>query len=261
MTILGSLLIMYLLVVLFFYLFQSSFLFFPQGISYQVPVNEDIEEVVIPVSEGRNLHGWFSKQSNTEKHKLIIYFGGNAEEVSHLISATHFIGDYSLLLINYPGYGKSDGRPGEKSFFEAGLAIYDYAISRNDIRHDKISVMGRSIGTGTATYLASKRAVDKVILISPFESIRAVAQSKMPFLPINLLLKHRFDSKKYAQQISSPTLIFYGTNDNIIPPKHTKELAGYWKGAVKTNVLEGYNHNNIFESPEMWTEINTFLKD
>lgn len=257
-TLLITLLAIYAAVLAFFFVMQSGFLFFPQPLVSNIPESAVVEEVF--VTSGENvLHGWLCKAESEQPRKLIIYFGGNAEEVSHMIAEASRLGDYALLLVNYPGYGKSEGRPGQKSFFEAALAIYDYAVSRVDISPDHVVVMGRSIGTGSAVYLAAERNVRGVVLISPFESIRAVAQSKMPFLPVRLILRHPFPSKKFSRKIGAPMITFYGTHDNIIPPRHSQKLMQYWKGPARGIELPGYGHNNIFESRQMWEEIKNFL--
>lgn len=251
--------VLYSIIVLFFYIFQSGFLFFPQPLTSNIQHAESIEEVSIVSSDGNRLHGWLCHTGKRSPQKLIIYFGGNAEEVSHMIPMAPMFEDWAMLLINYPGYGLSEGKPGQESFFNAALAIFDYAFSRDDIDSENIVVMGRSIGSGPAVYLSHERSVRSVMLISPFESIRAVAQSKMPFLPVGLILKHRFPSKKYAVNISAPLLAFYGTADNIIPPSHTKRLAEYWKSPVRLIELTSYGHNDIFQSQQMWEEVKAFL--
>lgn len=253
--------VVYALIVLFFYLFQSQFLFFPRLLSYPIELKDHEEEVSIMSKDGSMLHGWLSHDYKHSPQKLIIYFGGNAEEVSHMLPIASMMEGWAMLLINYPGYGISEGRPGQDGFFKAALAIYDYASARDDIDKNNIVVMGRSIGSGPSVYLAHERELRTAILISPFESIRAVAQSAMPFLPVNLILRHKFPSKKFATNIDIPLLAFYGTCDNIIPPVHTKRLVEYWKGNTKLVELPSFGHNDIFASEQLWDEINRFLND
>ena len=254
------LVVLYGIITLFFYLFQSALLFFPQPLSSRVELNEKTEEVKIQSFDGSMLHGWLCHVSDKEPQKLIIYFGGNAEEVSHMIPQASMFEGWAMLLINFPGYGKSEGRPGQDSFFNAALAIYDFAAERDDIDKDNIVLMGRSIGSGSAVFLAHERKVSSLVLISPFESIRAVAQSKLPFLPVNLILRHKFPSKEYAANIDVPLLAIYGAADNIIPPLHSKKLAEYWRGEKKIVKLSSFGHNDIFDSHQLWEEIDEFLK-
>jgi uncharacterized protein len=261
MKILITILLVYGVILIFFYFIQSALIFYPQPITRSVPLDEQVEEVHITTAEEISLHGWLSKGDSQSPHKLIIYFGGNAEEVSHLIPAAATLNGWAFLLVNYPGYGNSQGKPGQDSFFKAALAVYDYAKTRQDISLEHIVLLGRSIGTGSAAYLAHERAVRAVIMISPFESLQPVAQSSMPFLPVGLLLQHKFPSKKYASNIEAPLLAFYGTEDRIIPSRHSKKLAEIWKGHTRLIALEGFRHNDIFESGEMWDNIRRFLDE
>ncbi len=254
------LLVLYGFIIVFFYLFQSVLLFYPQPISTRVESNEKTEEIKIESSDGNILYGWLCHTSNEGPQKLIIYFGGNAEEVSHMVPMASMFEDWAMLLINYPGYGRSEGKPGQDSFYSAALAIYDYAAERDDIDNENIVLMGRSIGSGSAVYLAHERKVKSLVLISPFESILAVAKSKLPFLPVSLMLRHKFPSKKYAASINVPLVAFYGTADNIIPPIHSKKFAEYWGGEKRLIGLPSFGHNDIFASNQLWKEIDEFLK-
>lgn len=256
-----AVLVIYLLVVLFFWLFQSRFLFYPQPLGAAPVLDKNVEEVRIETSRDQTLHGWLCKSQGADPQKLIIYFGGNAEEVSHMIGVSKMFDEWAMLLVNYPGYGQSQGKPGQKSFFNAALSIYDYAVSREDIDPQNIVLMGRSIGTGSAVYVAHERKVRAVVLISPFESLRSVAQSKMPFLPVGLILRHPFPSKKYASKIQAPLLAFYGTQDQIVPGPHSRKLVNAWEGPSTLVTLEGFNHNDIFESARLWQETKAFLQE
>ena len=252
--------VLYGIIIIFFYFFQSLLLFFPQPLSSRIELNEKTEEIKLESSDGNVLHGWLCHDNDRGPQKLIIYFGGNAEEVSHMIPLADMFEGWAMLLINYPGYGKSEGKPGQDSFFNAALAIYDFVAERDDIDNDKIVLMGRSIGSGSAVFLAHERKVSSLVLISPFESIHAVAKSKLPFLPVNLILRHKFPSKEYAANIDVPLLAIYGAADNIIPPIHSKRFAEYWKGEKKLVELSSYSHNDIFGSDQLWKEIHKFLK-
>ncbi len=253
--------VLYGFLILFFYFFQSVLLFFPQPLSSRIEMNGKTEEIKIKSSDGNVLHGWLCHTGRNGPQKLIIYFGGNAEEVSHMIPVASMFEDWAMLLINYPGYGRSEGKPGQESFYNAALAIYDYAAKRDDIDTSNIILMGRSIGSGSAVYLAHERQVKSLILISPFESIRAVAKSKLPFIPVSLILRHHFSSKEFAVNIDIPLLAIYGAADNIIPPVHSRRFAEYWRGEKKLIGLPSFGHNDIFLSNQLWREIEEFLKN
>lgn len=254
--------LIYILITFLCYLFQDKFLFMPKKLQQTASdLNNDstIEAITIQTGDSKYLHGWFCKKQIQGKQKTIIYFGGNGDEVSSLVQEANHNLEWAILLINYPGYGNSDGQPSETIFFDSALKIYDYATSRNDIDKNNIVIMGRSIGTGVATFLASKKNQKGVILISPFASMNNVVKEKFWFLPIDLILKSKFECRKYACNINSPLLCIYGTRDKIIPMKHSMELMKYWRGEVEYRELIGFNHDNLIGSMEVWNCINEFL--
>ena len=119
--------------------------------------------------------------------------------------------------------------------------------------------MGRSLGTGVAVYLAQNRAVEGVILVTPYDSLTSVSQEKFPFLPVSFLLKHKFDSGSRAPSIAAPLLALAAKDDTIIPPLHAKRLVEKWGGPRTLEVLEGVDHNSVDSNPVYWETIRTFL--
>ncbi len=262
-SVLFSVSVLYLLAVLFLYMSQDSMIFHPQGLSRPVPgtVGEKtIENVELFVNGPNHIRGWLRRNDGSEKQKLVIYFGGNAEEVSHLLYDSSIFRDWSLALMNYRGFGQSDGKPEEGTLFEDSLKIYDYYVNRKDIDTTNIVVMGRSLGTGIATFVASKRTTKAVILISPFGSLADVAKERFPFAPVDLILRHRFDSNLYAPSVKVPLLCILGSADTIIRPAHSMRLAGKWGGPAEVHELMGLGHNDLLESKETWHHIETFLE-
>jgi hypothetical protein len=108
------------------------------------------EDITLQMKDGTRLSGWFVKNIQNGKSKMIIYFGGNAEEVSWMIDEADRFKGWSAVLINYRGYGLSDGKPGEKSLFSDALEIFDYFSNRKGVDSTRMVIMGRSIGTGVA---------------------------------------------------------------------------------------------------------------
>lgn len=239
---------------------QTSMLFHPQPLAFNIPETKRIKEIEIEASGNVILRGWTHGKPAKAK-QLVIYFGGNAEEVSHLLTYAKRFEGTVFVLVNYPGYGASTGKPSEESFYDAALAIYDFTQKAATLKDLPVIAFGRSIGTAPATYLAAYRNVEKVILISPFESIRKVAKSKFPILPVSLLLRHHFDADKYARKTEAPLLSFYGSADRIIPPKHSKNLTSAWKGESTLVELSGFDHNDIFAAEKMWQRIESFLAE
>lgn len=209
--------------------------------------------------DGNKTCGFISNDTINQKLPLVLYFGGNAEEVSHLADYKKYFPNVIMVLINYRSFGLSKGVISEKTMFSDALEIYDKLITNPKIDANKVIVTGRSIGTGVATYLSSKRKTTATILITPYENMINVAFEKYPFVPISLLIKHRFESNKYAVDISTPMIALISKNDEIIPKHHAYALTKAWKG--KTEVLEvDEDHNSIMSNEAVWKKIEKFLK-
>jgi len=247
------------------YLVQDRLLFFPQPLSTHtraavLKARTDVEEVRITTPDQISLHGWFVRNSSSAKAPALIYFGGNAEEVSRTVLDADRLPGVSMLLVNYRGYGMSKGEPGETALFSDALAIHDYLASRQDVDLTRIVVMGRSLGSGVAIYLAAQRPIRAVILATPYDSITAVAQAMYPFMPVSLLLRHPFDSYSRAPSIKAHVLALLAQNDRLIPPAHAHRLIGNWGGPSTTVVLDGADHNNVHSHERYWPAIIDFLK-
>jgi pimeloyl-ACP methyl ester carboxylesterase len=243
------------------YFLQERLIFLPQPLA-QDPLKANtgaaIEEVSLVAADGVRLNGWLATAVPTQAPApLLIYFGGNAEEVSWLAATAGEYAGWSLLIMNYRGYGSSEGKPGEAAFFADALRIYDYAASRAEA--GRVAVMGRSLGSGVAVYLAAQRPVAAVILVSPYDSIESVARGVYPLLPIGLMLKHRFDSLARAPQVKAPLLCLVASDDRVIPRPHSERLYAAWGGEKQWLELAQTAHDDIAGEPGYWSAIADFL--
>jgi uncharacterized protein len=152
------------------------------------------------------------------------------------------------------------GKPGEKAFYADAILQYDYLIHTLKIPPEKIIVMGRSLGSGIATYLASEKRVAKVILITPYDSMESLARENYPIFPVSLLLKHKFLASQYASKKTNTLLCIYAGRDTVIPNLHTINLLKYWRGEVVQVFLPDADHNNIYSYKEVETSILSFLQ-
>ncbi len=252
------------------YFLQERLIFFPQPVA-QDPLKANrgaaIEAVSLVAADGVRLHGWLAKAAPApaavqtaiqNPAPLLIYFGGNAEDVSWLASTAGQYAGWSLLIVSYRGYGRSEGKPGEAALFADALQIYDYAAKRADT--GRIAVMGRSLGSGVATYLAAQRPVAGAILVSPYDSVESVARGVYPFLPIGLMLKHRFDSVSRAPGIAVPLLCLVASDDRVIARKHSERLYAAWGGKKQWREIAHTAHDDIVGEPDYWSAIAAFLK-
>ncbi len=250
---------LYVLICALIYFFQDKLLFFPAKLTQSGSDLKEYEKDEITINhKDINLHGWLL---NPDQPNLILYYGGNAEEVSWNLDDFQAWKDYSVLLLNYRGYGKSDGSPGQKELFSDALYVYDYMLNKSEPRIKKTIVFGRSLGSGIALYLASKRPVDGIILVTPYDSIKNLAKKFFPFLPAELLLKHPFDSMKYAENLHVPVLVLAAENDEVIPSESTQALIDKLGKNCKPVLIKNAGHNDIQLSASYWEAINRFLND
>ncbi len=178
--------------------------------------------------------------------KAILYFGGNAEDVSvNLASFSEWFPDHALYLLHYRGYGGSTGSPTERNNESDAAALFRLV----KVQHPDVAVIGRSLGTGVAVHLASEQPASRLVLVTPFDSIVGIAASEFPWLPVRLMLLDRYDSGKYAPGIRIPTTIIVAENDEIIPRASTELLLGrFRKGVASMTVIPGVGHNTIGNS-------------
>lgn len=232
--------IVYCALCAYFFFVQRNLLYFPTPI-IDVPGAENLTIQ----SGGEQIHIW---HNDTSRKNAIVYFGGNAEQVGYNLSEfEQAFPNYSIYLVNYRGYGRSSGAPTEAGLFADALAIYD-AVS---VKNDRVTVIGRSLGSGVASYLAEKRPVERLVLVTPYDSIASVAKGAFPWLPVNMLIRDRYDSISRAPQISCPVLLLVAEHDQIIPRKHSQQLFSAFKSEQRTMViLQDTNHNTISATPE-----------
>ncbi len=241
------------------YYVQEKILFYPQPVD---PVNKrKLKDFEVSVPSDRVLlMGWFVPSFDSNKKTLIIYFDGNAGEVSWHGTFPEKYNGASLLLINYRGYGESMGSPGEENLFADALKIYDYAQRELKKYFNHVILIGRSLGSGVACYLAKHRPVKAMVLITPYDSVLNVTKHYFPFIFTSLILKHRFESIKLSPSIQCSTLVFIAENDRIIPRKSSMNLINNWGGNIEYHIIKGTDHNNILSTKEYWDIQKSFLE-
>jgi pimeloyl-ACP methyl ester carboxylesterase len=233
----------------YLYLAQRSFMYFPVA---ENPAGENAFELI--TEDGESLKIWVVGEGSD---KAVIYFGGNAEDVYN--NAEDFrrsLPEHTVYLVNYRGYGGSTGSPTEAALYSDALAIHD-ALAQ---QHAEIAVVGRSLGTGVATYLASERAVGRLVLATPHDSALAIAQRMYPVYPVSLLLKDQYRSIEHVPRITAPTLIVLAEHDRIIPRDHSARLVGaFAPGLVEQVVVADAGHNGLSGHPQYWDAFERFL--
>ena len=249
-------LVVYGAAVLFMYLGQDSFVFFPPTARHQAHGHANVDDYQLQ-QDAVTLRGWLVNPGLV-RDKLLIYYGGNGEDIFHTIEELKDINAASLL-VAYRGYGPSEGKPGEAELFHDALAILDDIERRYAPR--QIFLIGRSLGSGVACYVAAKRAVAGAVLVTPYDSIVGLASASYPWLPVGLLLRHRFDSLQYLAQISCPLLVIYGGQDQVVPAARTENLIDHIGGNREIVFIQRADHGTIDMFAEYWTALLLFIND
>ena len=216
-----------------------------------------VQELFLQSNDGVKLHAWHVKPAGNAP--LILYFGGNAEETSWMLEEVGNVPGASWLIVNYRGYGLSEGSPGEAALVSDALQWFDYAMTLPGAEPKRIFAFGRSLGSGVAVALAAQRPVARLVLVTPYDSLAAVAKRHYWYLPVDLLLKHRFDSIALAPALKQPLLCLVAERDEVIPPAHGERLFDAWGGEKRKILLQESGHNSTDAHPMFWTSIREFL--
>lgn len=229
----------YLALCVALYLGQRRLIYHPQPAS-----GADAARVTLPVP------GECVVASVISHHgpRALIYFGGNAEDVTRNVPGfAAALADQAAYLLHYRGYGGSSGRPTEAALFADALALFDLVHAK----HTQVEVVGRSLGSGIAVYVASRRPVEGLVLVTPFDSLAEVAAAGFPAFPVKWLLRDQYNSWIYAPAVNAPTLIIAADQDEVVPRRSTEMLRSRFKnGLVSMRVLPGTGHNSIQNSPQ-----------
>lgn len=180
--------------------------------------------------------------------QALIYLGGNAEDVTYSLPLLEraFPGR-ALYLLHYRGFAGSTGSPSEKALVGDALALFD-RVARE---HRDVMLVGRSLGSGVAVQVASRRPVSRLVLVTPFDSLAGLAARQFPFFPVRWLLRDKYASTEHAPRVTAPTVLVAAEHDEIVPAHSTERLlARFPAGVARLRVVEGAGHNSISDSPD-----------
>lgn len=185
--------------------------------------------------------------------KAVVYFGGNAEDVAFTLpELAALFPDRAIYLMHYRGYCGSSGHPAEPALRSDARALFAMVHAR----HPDVTVVGRSLGSSLAIQLAAEEPVSRLVLITPFESILAIAKRTAPFLPMTLLLRDRYESWRYAPRVTCPTLLIAGSHDELVPMTDTEKLLHAFRPGVATlRVIDGADHNSVSDEAAFWEAV------
>ncbi|MNX45722.1 putative aminoacrylate hydrolase RutD [compost metagenome] len=230
----------YLALCVALFVFQRSLIYYPQPRA----VGSAETLLTLPVDDAQVL----VSVRPYDGPKALIYFGGNAEDVSRSLPAfAEAFPDHALYFMHYRGYGGSSGSPSEEAIARDAMTLFDKVYAD----HPQITVVGRSLGSGVAVRLASSRPATRLLLVTPYNSLEELAARQFRWFPVQWLLKDKFESWRYASHITVPTRLIAAEHDEVIPGASTQRLYGHFaKGVAAMQVIKGTGHNSISDSPE-----------
>jgi fermentation-respiration switch protein FrsA (DUF1100 family) len=221
----SSVVLAYFIIILFVYFYQRNLLYHPSENNYlNDKITFNYEEIFIETDKNINLKSWFIKK-DLNKFKTILIFHGNAGNLFNRVYKLNELNklDVNILLISWRGFSGNKGKPTEKNLYHDAEEAVKWLNNRGAISKN-IILYGESLGTGVATELGTSNAFGGIILESPFTSIANAAKIYYPYLPVNTILKDRYDSIGKIKNITTPILIMHGKKDNIVPQKMGLEL-------------------------------------
>lgn len=212
--------------VLLAYLLQDWFTYLPLRSITATPGERGLayESVRFQSEDGLALTGWFVP--GQPERAVVLFFHGNAGNISHRLDTLEILHELglSVFIIDYRGYGESEGRPTERGTYRDAEAAWRYLVEERQIPPERIIIFGRSLGGAIATWLAYHHTPQALILESTFTSGVDIGAEIYPFLPVRWLIRERYNTRARLPQVECPVLIIHSSGDNVIPYHHGREL-------------------------------------
>jgi uncharacterized protein len=254
--------VLYVAVAVVLMLLENWLLFHPAAARDWSPPPDPLrtQDIELTTIDGTSIHAWWCPPANWEpSHGAVVYCHGNAGNLSHRGDAAMLWQKetkQAVLLFDYPGYGRSGGKPTEAGCYAAADAAYAWLVEK--VPAENILILGTSLGGGVAVDLASRKPHRALVLLGTFTSIPAMAQRIYFWLPTRLLVRNRFDNLAKIAQCSRPVFVAHGTVDNLIPMDQGKQLFNAASEPKQFFPLAGQGHDE-FVPPEFFASLNAFL--
>ncbi len=231
------------------YFFQEKMIFFPTKLNsdHSFKFSGNYEEVFITTKDKTKLNALLFKADSAKGVIFYLHGNGGCLESVGAIAKKYTDLNYDLFLLDYRGYGKSEGEIfSEQQFYSDVQESYDYVKTRYP--EDKIVILGYSIGTGPAAMVASTNSPKLLILQAPYYSLVDMSHQRYPFAP-EFLLKYRFETCAFVKNCKAPIVIFHGDHDNVIDHTASLELKKLCKPDDQLIILEGRGHGGFTDNP------------
>ncbi len=228
--------------------FENSLVYHPTSATehWLAPANPRTQDVWLASADGTKLHAWWLPHDNPKGAVLVSH--GNGGNLSHrgLLSASlHDTLGYSILMYDYPGYGKSEGKPSESGCYAAGDAAFKWLTDDRKIPANEIVLLGESLGGGVAVELATRHDHRALVLLQTFTSLPDAAKVHYPWLPTRTFMSNRFDNRAKIASCRKPVYVAHGTADRIIPFAQGEELFQAAHEPKRFLTMRGHDHNDF----------------
>ena len=250
----------YFSVIAFLYLYQRNLLYHPNENNYSGDkISVDIEKVKILTSDNIELLGWYHEK-NLKNYKTLVYFHGNAGSLENRIHKLNDFQDMNInfLIVAWRGFSGNNGKPSEEGLYLDGISAINWLIERG-VPEKNLVLYGESLGTGVATHLAQNKNYAGIILETPFTSMIDAAKKFYPYIPINFLLKDKFENYKKIKNINTPILVMHGEIDQIVPFSMGKKIYEM-ANEPKYSYFTKYDDHMMEYDEKLVLAIRSFLK-
>lgn len=253
--------IIYVLIGAALYFLQNAILFHPVTMKRDHNYNfkEPHRDISIPINDKDVLNLVDFSSTDTITRGVVLYFHGNKKNISWYSKYIPYFTrhGYQVLMIDYPGFGKSTGKLTEQKLYNWALQVYKIAHKR--FSADSIIIYGKSMGTGIAAQLASIRDCRKLILETPYYDFPSTISHYLPIYPVRWLIRYDLPTYNYLKNISAPVTIFQGTKDRLVTYKNAKRLKPFLKPGDEFITVKGAGHNNLFNYKEVIHKLDSLL--
>ena len=226
--------------------FQSHLIFPVHAVPAAGPLPPGAERLSVKSADGPDLAGIHIPADEPSKVRtLILGFGGNAWNAQDVAEYVHeLFPDDEVVAFHYRGYAPSKGSPSAEALIADAPLVYDLAVKQ--VKPKRVVAIGLSIGSGIAAQLAAVRKLDGLILVTPFDSLKAVAQSMYPWLPIGPFFEHEIDAASALEKVQVPVAIIAAERDEIVPGARTDALRKRVPNLVLDRTIGRAGHNDIY---------------
>ena len=257
----GAVALVWLLMCAWLWAFQESIIFYPRGLNPEASSISSYE-LSATTADGTKIAGWLLPAPEAgAPAKAVLFFGGNAMEISAILIEHQRKLGLAAAGFNYRGYGESEGEPSHASLRADALQAFDVAVEKSQIAPRDWIVVGASLGSHMAAYVAAKREVGAAVLVTPYDSLIALGQRRYPLFPVRLMARHPFDTAALTGEIAAPTLIVRAASDWTVPAWSTDSLVAGWRGDAPLSdvTVAGSRHNDINHHAAYWQALREFI--